>query len=47
MLKRGVALDGFIRQEKNWLASSTILKLSSDLDSCLQLMQNVNTKPEE
>nr|CAH8833381.1 unnamed protein product [Trichobilharzia regenti] len=47
LLKRGVALDGFIRQEKNWLASSTILKLSSDLDSCLQLMQNVNTKPEE
>ncbi|CAH8451150.1 unnamed protein product [Heterobilharzia americana] len=42
LLKRGVALDGYIRQEKNWLASSTILKLSSNLPSCLEIMQKVN-----
>ncbi|CAH8834779.1 unnamed protein product [Trichobilharzia szidati] len=47
MLKHGVALEGYIKQEKNWLASSTILKLSADLDECLEIMQNVNRKIEE
>ncbi|TNN08452.1 Beta-arrestin arr-1, partial [Schistosoma japonicum] len=42
LLKHGIALDGFIRQEKNWLASSTVLNLSNNLDDCLRMMQNTN-----
>ncbi|CAH8432365.1 unnamed protein product [Schistosoma curassoni] len=42
LLKRGVALDGYIRQEKNWLASSTVLNLSENFKECLEMMQNIN-----
>uniref|UniRef100_A0A5K4ES66 Putative beta-arrestin 1 n=1 Tax=Schistosoma mansoni TaxID=6183 RepID=A0A5K4ES66_SCHMA len=42
ILKRGVALDGYIRQEKNWLASSTVLNLSENFKECLEMMQNIN-----
>ncbi|VDP00374.1 unnamed protein product [Schistosoma margrebowiei] len=42
LLKRGVALDGYIRQEKNWLASSTVLNLSENFKECLKMMQNIN-----
>ncbi|CAH8434374.1 unnamed protein product [Schistosoma turkestanicum] len=42
LLKRGVTLDGYIRQEKNWLASSTLLNLSEDFNECLEMMQNIH-----
>ncbi|CAH8496055.1 unnamed protein product [Schistosoma rodhaini] len=42
ILKHGVALDGYIRQEKNWLASSTVLNLSENFKECLEMMQNIN-----
>ncbi|CAH8451115.1 unnamed protein product [Heterobilharzia americana] len=47
ILKHGVALEGYIKQARNWLASSTILRLSADLDECLEIMQNVNKKTED
>ncbi|CAH8431257.1 unnamed protein product [Schistosoma rodhaini] len=47
ILKQGVALEGYIKQEKNWLASSTILKLSSDFGECLEMMQNIQKNVEE
>ncbi|CAH8434308.1 unnamed protein product [Schistosoma turkestanicum] len=47
LLKQGVALEGYIKQEKNWLASSTILKLSTDMNECLEMMQNIHKNVEE
>ncbi|CAH8432313.1 unnamed protein product [Schistosoma curassoni] len=47
LAKQGVALEGYIKQEKNWLASSTILKLCSDLGECLETMQNIYKNTEE